>query len=72
MSVTIQLKRSGSKNWGWATGPLPELFNLARQVHAEVKHATLAARNRDAPRHAHIDLTINQVEQAIKKGAQIE
>jgi len=68
MSITIKLKNSGSKQWGWATGPLPELFTLARQVHAEVKHAGV---NQHAHQHAHIDLTINQVKQAIKIGAQI-
>ena len=69
MSITIQLKRSGSKRWGWATGPLPELFELARQVHAEVKRAGV---NQHAHQHAYLDLTINQVEQAIKKGVQIK
>jgi hypothetical protein len=71
MSITIRLKNSGSKRWGWATGPLPELFNLARQVHAEVKHASPEI-GQHAHQHAHIDLTVNQVKSAIKKGAQIE
>jgi len=64
MSVTIKIKSSGSKRWGWATGSDPELMNLSRQVHAEIKPAM-------GDRPAHVDLSINQIKQAAKKGAQI-
>lgn len=64
MSVKIQLKNSGSKSWGWATGPDPELACLAHQVRAEIKPA--AGNQPD-----HIDMTMNQVKQAVKRGAQI-
>jgi hypothetical protein len=61
--LTIVSKQSGSKRWGWATGPDPELTRLARQVRAEVKPAM-------GDRPVHLDLSINQIKQAAKKGAQ--
>lgn len=65
MSVIIISKRSGSKLWGWATGPEPELVRLAWQVHAEIKPAT-------GNQPDHLDLSVNQVKQAVKRGAQIK
>jgi hypothetical protein len=63
--LTIVSKQSGSKQWSWVTGSDSELARLARQVRAEIKPAM-------GDRPAHLDLSINQIKQAAKKGAQIE
>jgi hypothetical protein len=64
-NISIQPKTSGSKSWGKAIGPAPDLEILAHQVRTRVKPAS-------GNQVAHIDLTFHQTDLALRKGARIQ
>ena len=64
-NISIQPKTSGSKNWGKAIGPAHELEILAHQARTKVKPAS-------GNQVAHIDLTSQQIDLALRKGARIQ
>jgi len=64
-NISIQPKTSGSKSWGKAIGPAPDLEILAYQARTKVKPAS-------GNQPPHIDLTSRQIDLALRKGARIQ